>query len=125
MGLYAVPLSVQTVIHASSPDPGNRRHAMVNALNLLDDESVSSPEDDVAIVTNGAGVRMFVEATASNRDLVEELRERGVGLLACRNALRGMGATDEDLLPGVEGVPTGSGALARLQDAGYGYIKAP
>lgn len=36
-----------------------------------------------------------------------------------------MGATDDDLLPHVEGVPSGSGALARLQDEGYGYIEAP
>ena len=99
---------------------------MVNAQNLLDDESVSSTDDDVAVVANGAGVRMFVEATASNRETVEDLRERGVSLLACRNSLRGMGATDDDdLLPGVEGVPTGIGALARLQDEGYGYVKAP
>lgn len=116
---------MQTVIHVSSPAPNDQQHAMVNVLNLLTDDSVSEPDDDVAVVANGAGVRMFVEATASNRDLVEELHERGVTLLACRNAMQGMGATDDDLLPGVEGAPSGSGALARLQDEGYGYIKAP
>lgn len=116
---------MQTVIHVSSPAPHDQQHAMVNVLNLLTDESVSVPDDDVTVVANGAGVRLFVEATTSNRELVEELRERGVTLLACRNAMRGMGATDDDLLPGVEGVPSGSGALARLQSEGYGYIKAP
>lgn len=94
-------------------------------MNLLADESVSSSTDDVAIVANGSGVRMFVEGTTSNSDIIENLREQGVELIACRAALRGMGATDDDLLPGVEGVPTGAGALARLQDEGYGYIKAP
>lgn len=74
---------------------------------------------------HGAGVRMLVGATAADPELVEELRENDVTLLACRNALRGMGATDDDLLPGVEGIPSGSGALARLQNEGYGYIKAP
>lgn len=116
---------MRTVIHASSPDPGDQQHAMVNTLNLLGDDSVSSRDDDVAVVANGAGVRMFVEATAPNEDMVAELHEQGVELLACRNALRGMGATDDDLLSGVEGVPSGSGALARLQNEGYGYIKAP
>ncbi|QLK26826.1 DsrE family protein [Natrinema zhouii] len=116
---------MQTVFHVSSPDPGDQQHAMVNALNLLADNSVSSSADDVAIVANGAGVRMFVTETASNRDMVDTLREQDVTLLACRNSLDGMGATDADLLPGVEEAPSGSGALARFQDEGYGYIKAP
>ena len=115
---------MQTAIHASSPEPGDQQHAMVT-LNLLDDESVSSPDDDVALVANGADVRMFVAETASSCDMVEALRERGVSLFACRNALCGMGATDDYLLPGVSRVPSGSGALTRLQDEGYGYIKAP
>ncbi|MFC5972313.1 DsrE family protein [Halomarina salina] len=116
---------MQTVVHVSSPDPGDQQHAMVNTLNLLEDASVSAPDDDVVLLANGSGVRMFVQATASNRRLVEELVDRGTTLFACRNALRGMGATDEDLLPGVEGVPSGTGTLAHLQSEGYGYIKAP
>lgn len=116
---------MQTVIHVSSPDPRDQQHAMVNALNLLNDDTVYSSGDDLVVVANGAGVRMFVTETASNRDMIDNLREQDVTLLACRNALGGMGATDTDLLPGVEGVPSGSGALARLQDEGYGYIKAP
>ncbi|WP_416840029.1 DsrE family protein [Haloferax sp. DFSO52] len=98
---------------------------MVNILNMLNDESVYTVGDDVAVVANGAGVRMFVEATASNREMVDALREWGVSLLVCENALHGMGVSDDKLLPGAESVPSGSGALARLQDEGYGYIKAP
>ncbi|KAB1187241.1 MULTISPECIES: DsrE family protein [Haloferax] len=116
---------MKTVIHVSSPNPGDQEHAMVNTLNMIYDESVYTPGDDVAVVANGAGVRMFIEATASNPEMVEELRELSVTLLVCGNALRGMGVTDDDLLPGVERVQSGSGALARLQDEGYGYIKAP
>ncbi|WP_227375237.1 DsrE family protein [Haladaptatus halobius] len=86
---------MKTVIHVSSPNLHDHQHAMVNTLNLLTDGSGSSLGDDVAVVANGAGVRVFVEAT------------------------------DDDLLPGVEGVPAGSGALARLQDGGYGYFKTP
>ncbi|GAA5063613.1 DsrE family protein [Haladaptatus pallidirubidus] len=98
---------------------------MVNALNLLTDESVSSPDDEVVIVANSAGVRMFVSATAANPEMVNNLLDQDVSLRACQNALRGMGVTDEELLTGVEGVPSGSGELARLQNEGYGYIKAP
>lgn len=116
---------MQTVVHVSSPDPGDQQHAMVNALNLLGDGSVSAPGDDVAVLGTGGGVRMFVTETATNEQLVAELLDEGTTLFACRNALAGMGATDDDLLPGVAGVPTGAGKLAKLQDDGYGYIKAP
>jgi hypothetical protein len=116
--------SMRTVFHVSSPAPADQEHAMVNVLNMLHDETVYEEGDEVAIVANGGGVRMFVEATASAPDRVEQLRAEGVGCYACGNALRGMHAED-DLLPGVEVVPSGSGALARLQDEGYGYVKAP
>ncbi|WP_049971477.1 DsrE family protein [Haladaptatus cibarius] len=116
---------MKTVIHVSSPDPNDQREAIANTLNLVGDESVFTPGDDVVGLANGAGIRMFVEATTAQRELVSELRNREVDLRACRNALRGMGVTDADLLPGVDGVPSGSGELARLQDEGYGYIKAP
>lgn len=116
---------MKTVVHVSSPDPNEQREAIANTLNLVVDESVSAPGDEVVVVANGAGVRMFVEATTVQEELVGQLRTYDVALRACRNALHGMGATDDDLLRGVEGVPSGSGELARLQDEGYGYIKAP
>ncbi|MCO8244312.1 DsrE family protein [Haladaptatus sp. AB643] len=116
---------MKTVVHVSSPDPNDQREAVANTLNLVMDESVSAPDDDVVVLANGAGIRMFVEATSALSELVEEMKNRDVALRACRNALRGMGATDDDLLPGVEGVPSGSGELAKLQAEGYGYIKAP
>lgn len=116
---------MKTVIHVSSPDPNAQREAIANTLNLVDDESVFTPGDDVVVLANGPGVRMFVAATTVQQELVSELRNREVALRACQNALRGMGVTDVDLLPGVNGVPSGSGELARLQDEGYGYIKAP
>lgn len=116
---------MRTVFHVSSLAPGDQEHAMVNVLNMLYDETVYEAGDDVAIVANGGGVRMFVAATTSAPDRVERLRSEGVELFACGNALRGMDVDDDDLLPGVESVPSGSGALARLQDEGYGYVKAP
>lgn len=116
---------MKTVFHVSSPHPDDQNHAAVNALNLIGDEDVYSEGDEVVILTNGAGVRMVVEATAAHPEMIERLTDRGVALRACRNALYGMGLTDDDLLPGVEGVRSGSGELARLQSEGFGYIKAP
>ncbi len=116
---------MKTVIHVSSADPNAQREAIANTLNLVADESVATPGDEIVVLANSAGVRMFIEATTELEEFVTELKNRDIELRACRNALRGMGATDDDLLPGVEGVPSGSGELARLQNEGYGYIKAP
>jgi intracellular sulfur oxidation DsrE/DsrF family protein len=116
---------MKTVFHVSSPDSGDQQHAMINAVNLLADESVYSAGDEVVILANGAAVRMFIEETADHSDMVESLLDDGVSLRACGNALASMDATDDDLLGGVEIVPSGSGELARLEDEGFGYVKAP
>jgi intracellular sulfur oxidation DsrE/DsrF family protein len=97
---------MKTVFHVSSPDSGDQQHAMINAANLLADESVYSSGDEVVILANGAAVRMFVEETADHPDMVESLFDDGVSLRACGNALASMDATDDDLLAGVERVPS-------------------
>lgn len=116
---------MKTVFHVSSSDTGDQQHAMINVANLLADQSVYSSGDEVIILANGAAVRMFVEETADHPDMVETLFDDGVSLRACGNALSSMNATDDDLLAGVEIVPSGSGELARLQSEGFGYVKAP
>lgn len=116
---------MKTVFHISSPDAGDQQHSMINATNLLADESVYSTGDEVVILANGAAVRMFIEETADHPDMVESLIDDGVSLRACGNALASMNAADDDLLAGVEIVPSGSGELARLEDEGFGYVKAP
>lgn len=98
---------------------------MINVANLLTDESVYSSGDEVVILANGAAVQMLVEETTNHSDMVESLINDSVSLRACGNSLVSMNATDDDLLAGVEYVPSGSGELARLQDEGFGYVKAP
>lgn len=116
---------MKTVFHVSSPDAGDQQHAMINAANLIADETVYSSGDEVVVLANGAAVRMFVAETAEHPDMVESLLDDEVSLRACGNALTSMNATDDDLFAGVESVPSGSGELARLEDEGFGYIKAP
>jgi hypothetical protein len=116
---------MQTVFHVSSPAPADQEHAMGNVANLLRDGTTYGAGDDVAVVANGGGVRMLVAVTATVPDRVADLRSEGVALYACANTLEGMDAEEGDLLPGVEAVPSGVGALARLQDDGYGYLKVP
>lgn len=116
---------MQTVFHVSSGDPADQRHALRNVVNLLADESVSNPADDVALVANGDGVRLFLSSTTPAEETVADLHDAGVELLACGNSLRRLDATDADLLAGVERVPSGVGVLADRQRRGYGYLKVP
>jgi len=116
---------MRTVFHVSSPDPHDHHHAMVNVLNLLADDTVSGEGDEVALVTNGGAIRMFLEPTAEYPDWVQRLVDAGVALCVCGNALSGQGFSEADLLTGVEVVRSGVGELARLQAEGYGYVKAP
>jgi len=116
---------MRTVFHVSSPDPHDHNHAMVNVLNLLADDTVSVDGDAVALVTNGGAIRMFLRPTTEHPETVARLREAGVALCACGNALRGQGFSEADLLPGIEVVRSGVGELARLQADGFGYVKAP
>lgn len=116
---------MQTVFHVSSGDPDEQRHALRNVVNLLADDSVSTPDDDVTLVANGDAVRLFVSATTPAAETVADLHEAGVDLFACGNALRRLDAADADLLAGVQRVPSGVGTLASLQEAGFGYLKVP
>jgi intracellular sulfur oxidation DsrE/DsrF family protein len=115
---------MKTVFHISSPDSGDQHHAMVNVANLLADDTVYVPDDEIAILANGAAVTALIEPVEHD-GLLGKLIDEGVTIRACNNALRGMGKTPDDLFPEVEAVPSGSGELARLQSEGYGYVKAP
>ncbi|GKZ14395.1 hypothetical protein BG842_21065 [Haladaptatus sp. W1] len=115
----------KTVIHLSSGESAAQEHALLNAKNLLDDETV--PVKDLVLLANGKGILVYTPPTADNEfaDRIASLQERGVTFRACENAMEMLDVTEDDLLPGVESVPSGVGELARLQELNYGYIKAP
>lgn len=115
----------KTVIHLSSGDAMDKKHALLNAKNLLEDETV--PVNDLVFLANGKGVLVYTPPTDDNEfaDIIEMLQEQGVTFRACENAMEHLDLTEDDLLPGVEPVPSGVGELTRLQQLSYGYIKSP
>ncbi|SEP03501.1 hypothetical protein SAMN04487948_11196 [Halogranum amylolyticum] len=102
-----------------------QKGALMNAKNLLEDETV--PVKDLVVVANGKGVQLYTPPTDDNEfaDLIASLQDRGVTFRACGNAMDMLGLTKDDLLSGVERVPSAVGELARLQALDYGYIKVP
>lgn len=82
---------------------------------------------NLAFVANGKGIEAYTPPGEDNRflGLINSLQERNVEFRACRNAMNALDVTEEELVNGVEPVPTGVGELARLEELDYGYIKAP
>ena len=115
----------KTVLHLSSGETTAQHHALHNAKNLLDDDTV--PVKELIFVANGKGVTLYTPSTEDNEfyDLVTSLQERGVTFRACGNAMEMLGLTEDDLIDGVEPVPSAVGELARLQELEFGYMKTP
>ena len=124
-GDYRPSPPAKTVIHLSSGESKAKRHALLNAKNLLEDDTV--PVKELVFVANGKGVTLYTPPTEDNEfyDLLTSLQERGVTFRACGNAMEMLGLAEEDLIDGVEPVPSAVGELARLQELEFAYIKAP
>lgn len=75
------------------------------------------------LLTDDAYNRQFATSTGNpSRALVESLLARGVGFSMCQNTMKANLWTKADLLPGVNMVPAGVGALVDMQKQGWTYI---
>ena len=110
---------MNVVFHHTNDDPELHARITGNIENLLDDGTVET--GDVALVSNGGGIALLTE-DSPEREAIEGLQKRGVTFKQCSNTLTGIDTTEDDLLDGVELVPSGVGEVARLEAAGYAYI---
>ncbi len=115
--------AARTLLHLSSGDPTDQEMALMNAKNLLADETVINGE--LRFVTNAKGIYALVEAETEHAELVASLSEAGVDFTACENAMGALDVSESDLLPDVDPVPSGVGDIAKREAEGYGYIKVP
>ncbi|KZN23218.1 hypothetical protein A4G99_14270 [Haladaptatus sp. R4] len=111
---------MKAVFHHSNDDPERHDRVLGNMANLLDDETISL--DAVALVANSGGLSLLLK-DSPYQERVETLLNRGVSFKQCHNTIDGTNITSEDLIDGVELVPSGVGELTRLQHEGYAYIK--
>ena len=83
------------------------------------------PRTRVQIVAYGDGVQFLQNDTLFSDEgpKVAALAARGVVFKVCENSLRAANLGRGDLLPRVEVVPSGTLEIARLQRAGYAYIR--
>ena len=110
------------VAHVTAAEPAAWRKAVRNLGNLLDAGEPAAGE--LAVIVHGDALGLVLEGSPVAAELAE-LLERGVSVRACENTLAGRGATAEDLLPGVDVVPSGVAEAVRLQREGRAYLKLP
>jgi uncharacterized protein len=111
---------VKVVLHVSE---GTRQAKL--ALYMAKRDLDLDPRTRVEIVAYGDGVQFLQHDRLFSDEgpRVAALAARGVVFKVCENSLRAASLGRGDLLPRVEVVPSGTLEIARLQRAGYAYIR--
>ena len=89
-----------------------------NTMNALADDGGSQVE----VVFYGPGLIMLTKASKEYEERLKQLSDRGVKLVACRNAMKMRKVKTEDLFPFVGQVDSGIAEMVRKQESGWAYI---
>jgi intracellular sulfur oxidation DsrE/DsrF family protein len=92
-------------------------------------EMVRKYGDNVKVVVVAFAEGLHILGKNPGREVKEEIRQRisslsqyGVEFVACGNTMKGLGWTEEDLVPFAKRVEVGGAHLMELQEQGYAYI---
>ncbi len=77
---------------------------------------------EVELLVNGMAVRDFIQ-NSNYENRVKKMVEEGTVVKVCSNSLKGLRIEEEELLEGIEIVPTGVSELVKKQEEGWAYIK--
>ncbi len=111
----------RAVFHIDEGTVARANMVLHNIANLLDDLGQDSVQ--VALVANGEGVKALVRSPNVHQRQIEDLAERGVAFLACRNSLRFLGLAEDDMLEPVAIIPAGVSELVKKQSEGWAYVR--
>ena len=89
-----------------------------NTMNALAEDGGSQVE----VVFYGPGLSMLTKASKGYEEQLKRLSDRGVKLLACRNAMKMRNVKTEDLFPFAGQVDSGIAEMVRKQESGWAYI---
>lgn len=107
------------LVHLDEAAPDKHASVLVNISNLLNE---LGDETHVELVVHGPGL-LAVIAVAPHSAKVGELLSRGVTVTACANTMRAMNISIDDLIDGVQVVPSGVAELVRRQRQGWAYLR--
>jgi len=136
--LLALPvLAILIGLPAESQTPAAPKHHVVFQLSEPDGAAWSSlpihvnnviralAEDggsQIEVVFYGPGLIMLTKANKSYEEPLKQLSDKGVKLLACRNAMKMRNVKSEDLFPFAGEVDSGIAEIVREQEAGWADI---
>lgn len=89
-----------------------------NVIKALADDGGSQME----VVFCGPGLSMLTKSSKAYEEQLKQLSDKGVKLLACRNAMKMRNVKSEDLFPFAGEVDSGIAEMVRKQEAGWAYI---
>lgn len=117
----------QRVVYQNSGGlPDDRAYFLRVLRNIGAHVSATEGNVEIRLVSFSGGVKVFQQAK-TDPDLakaIDAVREKKVRLLLCRNTMRAMNLTIDDVYGVTEAdiVPSGVAELARLQGLGFVYI---
>jgi intracellular sulfur oxidation DsrE/DsrF family protein len=111
---------LKAVIHVNFADTERQKHGLKNISNILKEAKAPS---DIEVVCHGAGISLLVKEKSSHGDEVSRLMKAKVRFAACENTMKEKGISKEQLLPGVETVPSGAFEVIKKQQEGFGYFR--
>ena len=116
--------SNRIVAHITSDDIGGWQTALRNLVNLVGDDSVSTPPDRMQVVVNGPAVRFLLGSSPEAAKLTQ-MADAGVTVSACANSIVRFDHEEDDLAEGVGTIPSGVAEVVRVQKRGDVYLKLP
>ncbi|WRS26378.1 DsrE family protein [Oscillospiraceae bacterium MB08-C2-2] len=95
-----------------------------NVQNLLGSYEGAPFGVSIEVLANSEAVKGYANSGGlMDTSKLEALSQKGVGFVACKNALLGMKLSAEQIFPFVKVVPVGVRELIDRQNEGYAYIK--
>lgn len=116
-----------------SPTAHRWEAGLTNIRNLM---AEFGPDVQIELVAHGAADGLFLKNPVKNAQGIvsnnvpayekelKDLSDKGVLLRMCRNTMKKIGATENDLYPFVKTVQTGVGEVVKREAEGWQYIKA-
>lgn len=110
---------VGVVVHLDEDTSGKFEAVLRNVGHLLDELDDHSP---VELVAHGPGVAVMLRSNPHS-GTVQDLRDRGLLLVACGNTMARMDIAPQELTQGVSVASSGLGQLVRRQRQGWSYVR--
>lgn len=113
--------SYKAIIQLTSPEPKVYKSTIRQILNLLD---YFHSNVEIKIVCHGASAPFCVKDQNPFTEDILNLLQKKVKIEVCKNMLDSNNILSENLIPGIEIIPSGIAELVIRQHEGWSYIKA-